>query len=210
MTSSERFPRRAEAARATRRRVLAAATSLFTTQGYGATSIVAIAAAADVAEQTIYAAFGNKRSVLAEALDVAIVGDDEPLTVNERDWMKEVLATTEPADRLRRYAVAVRHIHGRAAAMFHVLEVAADGDPDLQPLRQETLDRRRIGAVTIMGPIAESGGLRPGLDLDHAADVVWTMNSPEVYLNLVEKRRWAPEQYESWLGDALVSLLLTG
>ncbi|MGZ4681516.1 MAG: TetR/AcrR family transcriptional regulator [Acidimicrobiales bacterium] len=54
-----------------------AATSLFEERGYAATPIVAIAEAADVAEQTVYAAFGNKRTLLAQAVDQAIAGDDE-------------------------------------------------------------------------------------------------------------------------------------
>ncbi|HEY5247660.1 MAG TPA: helix-turn-helix domain-containing protein, partial [Dermatophilaceae bacterium] len=134
MDGTERFPRRAEAARATRRRVVAAAAALFEQRGYAATSIVAIAEAADVAEQTVYAAFGNKRTLLAEAVDQAIAGDDEPIAVNDRDWMQPVWNAPDPASRLRAYAAAVVFIHERAARIFRVLEVAAPGTPELDDL----------------------------------------------------------------------------
>ena len=41
---------------------------LFIRDGYTATAIAAIAAAADVAVQTVYAVFGTKRAILAELL----------------------------------------------------------------------------------------------------------------------------------------------
>ena len=71
--------RRQAQARATRLRIIEAATDLFVTHGYAATSIAAIADAADVAPQTIYAAFGTKAGLLGAAVDVAMAGDDEPI-----------------------------------------------------------------------------------------------------------------------------------
>ena len=66
----------------------------------------------------MYAAFGNKRTVLLAALDLAIAGDDRPIAVNDRDWMREVWEAPDPATRLRGYARAVRRIHDGAARMF--------------------------------------------------------------------------------------------
>jgi len=208
MNSSERFPRRATAARATRRRVIVTASALFEERGYTATSIMAIAEAAGVAEQTIYAAFGNKRTLLAEAVDQAIAGDDERVVVNDRDWMRAVLDDPNATSALRDYGRAVSKIHERAARIFHVLEVAAAGTPELRELAQETLDRRRTGAAAVIGPMAERGDLRRDLKLDEAIDVVWAMNGPDMYLNLVDKRHWTCERYGAWLGDAFVALLL--
>ena len=208
MPGQERFPRRAEAARATRRKVVVTALALFEERGYRSTSIVAIAAGAGVAEQTVYAAFGNKRTILAEVIDQAIVGDDEPVAVNDRDWMRAVFEAPDPAARLRAYAVAVRQIHARAARIFRVLEVAAVDTPELAPLWQETADRRRRGALTVLGPLAEGGALGDGLDLEAAADVLWVMTAPEVYLNLVQHRGWDPDRFAAWLGESLGSMLL--
>ena len=69
---------RAEQARATRRRIIAAAAAQFVAHGYGATLLDQVAEQAGVAVQTVYFHFGNKRTLLKEALDLAAAGDDAP------------------------------------------------------------------------------------------------------------------------------------
>ena len=59
-TRSYRSPRRQEQAAATRRSVLRAARDLFTRDGYAATTVTAIAAAAGVSLDTVYASVGRK------------------------------------------------------------------------------------------------------------------------------------------------------
>ena len=53
--------------------------------GYGATTLQGIADRASVSVATVYAAFGNKRTVLKELVDVSIAGDDEPVAIADRD-----------------------------------------------------------------------------------------------------------------------------
>lgn len=208
VSATERYPRRAEQARTTKRRVVAAATRLFLERGYASTSMTAIAAAADVADQTVYAAFGTKRAILSAAIDQAIAGDDRPVVVNDRDWMRVVLESTDPRVRLEAYAKAVRRIHDGAAGMFEVLAVAATVEPELGAMWAEARRRRRVGVTGVVSPIADGGGLRDGLDLDGAIDIVWSLNGHEVYLNLVARCDWSPERYETWLGATFVELLL--
>lgn len=204
----ERFPRRAARARETRRRVCTAAARLFVERGYGATSIAALAEAADVAEQTVYAAFGTKRAVLLDALDQAIAGDDRPIAVNDRDWMQDVWDAPDPATRLRAYARAVRRIHDGAARMFRVLEQAATTEPELVDAFAEAMRRRRVGVTGVVGPIGDGGGLAAGITTESAIDVTWTLNGHEVYLDLVDRCGWTSDAYADWLGNALVALLL--
>ena len=64
-TNTERFPRRAERARQTRQRVVAAAIDCFVESGYPATTMADIADRAGVAVQTTYASFKTKRAILA-------------------------------------------------------------------------------------------------------------------------------------------------
>ncbi len=208
MVESDRFPRRAARARETRRRVCRAATELFVERGYAATSVAAIAAAADVAEQTVYAAFGTKRAVLLDALDMAIAGDDRPIAVNDRDWMSDVWQAPDPASRLRAYAQAVRRIHDGAARMFRALELAVAADPELREAYEEAMRRRRTGVTGVVGPIGDAGQLAPGLTTGDAIDIVWSLNGHEVYSNLVDGCGWTPTRYAAWLGDTLVAVLL--
>ncbi|WP_242419577.1 TetR/AcrR family transcriptional regulator, partial [Frankia sp. CpI1-P] len=89
-------PSRAEKTRLTRRRIIAAAADLFLDQGYGATTLDQVAARAGVAVQTVYFHFGNKATLLKEALDVAAVGDDEPVALLDRPWLEELTAEPDP------------------------------------------------------------------------------------------------------------------
>ncbi|HEX6419601.1 MAG TPA: helix-turn-helix domain-containing protein, partial [Acidimicrobiales bacterium] len=98
--------RREQRARATRQRIVAAATALFGERGYAATTVGAIAGEAGVAPATVYQAFGTKSAILKRALDEAIVGDAEPLPLLERDW---VAAARREPDARRRLAIVVGH-----------------------------------------------------------------------------------------------------
>src|SRR3712207_4891753 len=87
---------RVEQARATRRRIIAAAAAQFVAHGYGATLLDQVAEQAGVAVQTVYFHFGNKRTLLKEALDLAAAGDDDPVPLMERPWVKEIQQETDP------------------------------------------------------------------------------------------------------------------
>src|SRR3954463_5924011 len=76
-------PRRRASAADTRLAVIAAATKLFTERGW-ATSVRDIAREAGVAVETVYSVVGSKRELLKIAMDVALVGDDEPIALAER------------------------------------------------------------------------------------------------------------------------------
>jgi AcrR family transcriptional regulator len=206
-TASERFPRRAERARQTRQHVLGAAIDCFVESGYPATTMAGIAERAGVAVQTLYASFKTKRAILAQAIDVAIAGDDEAVPVNDRPWMQPVWqATTGPAT-VRAYAGAVRLIQDRTAHLFRALDVAAASEPELHELWSTARERRRMGATGVVRTAAERTPLAAGIDLDRAIDIVWTLNGHDVYLTLVDGCGWSPFAYEAWLGDSLSTML---
>src|SRR4051812_50230327 len=77
-------PARRDRARRTRRAVLDAARELFVARGYAATSIRGVAAAAGVSVATVEQAFGTKRALLKEVVDVTRAGDDEPVAMLDR------------------------------------------------------------------------------------------------------------------------------
>jgi hypothetical protein len=60
----------------------------------------------------------------------------------------------------------------------------------------------------IVESIHRAGGLRPGLGVTHAADILWTLNHPDVWKLLVEKRGWPPRSYETWLAESSCAQLL--
>ena len=52
-----------------------------------------------------------------------------------------------------------------------------------------------------------AGGLRPGLDLATAADVLYAIGSPETYRHLVVDRGWTGPHFERWYAETLERLL---
>ena len=43
--------------------------------------------------------------------------------------------------------------------------------------------------------------------LTEIRDIIWTMNSPQLYGLLVVQRGWSPERYGAWIARALVVLV---
>ena len=199
---------RHERARLTRRKIVVAAIELFIADGYGATSITAIAHKAGVAVQTVYATFANKRTILAAALDQSIAGDDAAVVVNDRDWMHEVFHAATAARRLIAYAAAVRRIMSSAGDMFMVVTTAAKVDADIVELAAITEARRRTGATSVMNAVVEVGHLRPGLTVEQAVDVLTMLNSPATFHHLVRNCGWTLDAYQTWLADTMKRDLL--
>jgi len=52
------------------------------------------------------------------------------------------------------------------------------------------------------------GALRPGLSVEKARDILWTVNSYAVYDLLVVQRGWPPERYRDWIVATNVHALL--
>ncbi len=169
--------------------------------------MTAIADGAGVAVQTLYASFKTKRAILAAAIDVAIAGDDEPVPVNDRPWMRPVWEATDGPSTMRAYAAAVRVIQARTAALFRALDIAAAAEPELEDLQRQSGERRRLGATGVVRTAAERSPLAAGLTVERAIDVVWAMNGHDLFHLLVDRCRWTLDEYEVWLGDGWVDLL---
>lgn len=200
---------RSARARATRGRIIAAATELFTTAGYTTTSVEAIAAAAGVGVQTVYYAFRTKRAILVTALDQVIAGDDEPVPTLERPWATEALETPDPVDQLRRQVAGAADIYARAAALLDTVRSAAATDPDLAEVWKANIDQRHTVQHAFAAALARKTTLRAGITIEQAADIALAVLSPETYHLLVTHRNWTPEQWRHWALDGLVRQLTT-
>jgi AcrR family transcriptional regulator len=195
-------------AQSTREAVIAAAGRLFAEQGYAATSIVDIAAAAGVSRATVFTSVGGKPTLLKTALDVAIVGDDEPVSLPERPRSKAIRAERDPRKYLALYAEMVTEMDGRLAGIHEALRGAAGVDPDARALWESQLAQHRQGAANVIADLARKGGLRKGLDPVAAADIVWLLG-PGTYYMLVHRRGWSPERFQAWLTETFISQLMS-
>jgi hypothetical protein len=56
--------------------------------------------------------------------------------------------------------------------------------------------------------LADGGHLRAGITAEHAGEIMWTYSSPELYELLVIGRRWPPQEYGTFIADAMIAALL--
>jgi AcrR family transcriptional regulator len=201
-------PRRRAQADATRRDIVAAAQRLFERQGYGATTMAAIAAEAGVALKTVYLAFETKAGVLREVWNTRLRGDDDQRPVEEQAWYREVMEETDPDRRLLLNARNSAAGKRRAGAIAEAIREAAPTDADIGALWERIQGEYHANQRSIVARLAERGELRPGLDLDRAADILWAINHPNTWQLLVAERGWSPEEYERWTGEAARTQLL--
>ncbi len=194
--------------RETRLRILEAARRLFLAQGYVATTITAIAREAGVATQTVYVSFGNKRSILTSLMDLSIGGDDQPVGVLDRAAPQQMRHTPDQRRQLEMMAHGVREIMERASPIFDVMRSAAAADPEIATLYRQLQEERLHNMARVVAWVAEKGSLRSGLTVAGGADIVWTLTSADVHRLLTVDRGWTGEQYQRWLGDTLITLLL--
>lgn len=203
MANVKRVSKRTEKARETRRKILAAARELFVERGYGATSLQDVADRAGVAVQTIYFVFGNKRSVLKELADVTIAGDDEPVATMDRQWFKDALAAPTAEDHLRRHVHGARLILDRYAPMAKVITAAAATDLEVADLWHYEEDPRYVVQSAAARSLVRKPGARDGVTARHAADLLFGLLSPALYLVFVEERGWSPKRWEDWVYQTL-------
>jgi len=200
--------RRERKALATRRRVLDAAETLFVHDGYAATTITAIAEAADVAVPTVYAVFGTKRAILTELLDVRIVGDDDQAPLRDREDWRAMERETDPRGQLARLAAISTRISNRISALYEVMAAAAGSDPEIAAMYRERQQARHADQQVLARSLARRGALRSGLREARATDIIWALANPRTHHSLVAERRWSADEYQRWLADLLASALL--
>jgi AcrR family transcriptional regulator len=201
-------PRRREQAAATRRQILAAAQRLFERQGYAATTMAAIAAEAGVALKTVYVAFETKSGLLRALWHLLLRGDEEDAPVGERRWYRDVLEEPDPERQLRLMARNSRAVKERAGALMGVIRSAASADPDAAELWARIQADFHDNQRAIVETLHARKALRRGLTVARAADVLWTLNHPDLWLLLVGERGWTPAEWERWFAEAVRSQLL--
>ena len=200
--------RRREQAAATRREILEVAQRLFERDGYGATTMAAIAAEAGVALKTVYLAFETKSGLLRALWHLRLRGDEDEAPVGRRQWFRDVIDEPDPARRLRLNARNSRAVKLRAANLMRVMRDAAGADRDIAALWQRIQDDFYDNQRAIVDALDANGALAPGLDAARAADVLWTLNHPDLWHLLVGERGWTPDAYEQWFADTACAQLL--
>jgi AcrR family transcriptional regulator len=202
--------RRREQAAQTRQEILGAAGKLFRTQGYSGTSMVRVAAEAGVVVETIYRTFGSKAGLFRAVMEAVVAGGSArgDVPVEQRPAIQAVIDEPDPRRQVALYVATQPGIHRRAGPLLRALRDGMASDRELRAVWDEMEAWRLDGQGRFVAMLANKAALRPGLPVERARDVVWTLCSLAVHDLLVVDRGWTAERYEEWLTDALTSELL--
>ena len=201
-------PRRRDQAEATRQSILAAAQRLFERDGYPGTTIAAIAADAGVSTKTVYLAFESKSGLLRAVWHLLLRGDPGDAPMSQRPFYKELLAEPDAERQLMILARNSRQVKERSGRLLAVIRSAAHIDADSAELWARIQTEFYEMQPPIIDSLRRKKTLRAGLDPVRAADLLWTLNHPEVWLLLVHERGWTPAEWEEWFAGAAKSQLL--
>jgi AcrR family transcriptional regulator len=201
-------PVRDEAAKRTRRAIVASAGEMFLERGYAASSVTDIARAAGVARPTVLTVFGTKAALLKAVVDVAMAGDDDPIPVAAHDWFQPVFAAKGPGECLAAYAHACLLIARRSSAVVEVVRRASDESAEVEALWGQLQANRRRGAASIVTHLKKLGPLAPDLTAQRATDLLWFLNDQAHYRSFVSVCGWSEKAYEAWLVRQMHAALL--
>ena len=195
--------RQAQAER-TRELLLDAARGLLLTDGYAATTMARVARACDVSVESVYKRFGGKPGLVRAVVDKALAGEGR----TPAEQRSDALSATDPELLLRGWAQLTAEVAPRVAPILLLVRAAASHDQELFELAGELDQTRRRRMTDNAGRLAAAGQLRPGLTVEHAADVLWAYSSPELYDLLVLRSSWELPRYARFVEDGLRAHLL--
>jgi AcrR family transcriptional regulator len=198
---------RRERTLATRRRMVGAAYRLFCEKGYVATTMEAIAREADVAVPTLYFTFRTKGAILGEALGAAVMGFDEPVGPEDSAWYGEFQAEPDARRALRILVENSTPILRRVGPLMAATYAAA-GDPEVASVYGLGEERREEGYRAIVQMLVRKGGLRPGITVARATDILLVLLGPQLFDALANGRRWSVAECNRWLVEVLSQQLL--
>ncbi|HEY1487863.1 MAG TPA: helix-turn-helix domain-containing protein [Micromonosporaceae bacterium] len=204
--SRRRRERAQEERRATRNRVLEAATRLFVANGYTGTTMADIAREAGVAMQSVYAAGRSKADLLHEAVDRAVAGDDQGILVQDRPTFTAIAAEPDPVRQLHLLADLICGIQARSAPIQAAYRQAAAIDSTVAA-SVEAAHRRRLEAFGAAIRMLPADRLR--YSPQECVDTIWAVASSEVFLLLLNVRGWTWDDIRPWLARTFIDILLT-
>jgi AcrR family transcriptional regulator len=187
----------------TRDRVMAAALRLMSERGYSGTTVADIAAAADVAVDTIYKAFGSKLGVIQALMDAA--GPDAAIAAMRVRWDA---AQGRPADQLAAYVHGIGGFWARNEGLVSIL-VHGTGDAELAALWAGRGRARRELVASLLGTWP-AGSRRRDVSASTAIDLVWAMTSNEAFHALAVESGWGLARWEREVSRALARSVLIG
>lgn len=192
----------------TRGAIVAAARQLFVANGWQGTTIAAVARAAGVSAESVYAVFGSKSALLLGVVQSAVRRGDPATPLVEQEGPRAVAAARDQAEMLGLFARDIAQVLLAVADIVAVLRVAAQADPEVAKVYDAIHAGRRENLALVARALAGKGPLRDEMSEAAALAQIWRLASPELFLMLTRIEGLTTEQYAAWLEHTLGQLLL--
>lgn len=177
MTRAYRLGRRAEQQAATRARIVDAARDLYVQRGFAATSMSAVAAAADVAPNTV-------RNHFAMPADLALAVGESVLTGLDLPRPEILAGSTSLVDRLERLAAELAALFRRGEPWWLLVQREPELGTLWAPLEAVYEERLQMLIQAALGPLADDAS---------AVAVVATTIGPATFFGLQQRGLSADE-----------------
>ena len=132
-------------------------------------------------------------------VDVAIVGDTEPLDMLGREGMQTALTAPTAAERIAAGAAVGRQIMKRTGALFAVAQQAAALEPQIAGFWQQGREQARRAHALFWTRMADDGLLNPAVDLTWLIETTSLLAAGETYLLITRTVGWDLDAYQDWL-----------
>lgn len=198
--------RRREQAEETRRRIIAAAHDLFVSDGYGRTTMAAVARQAGVSVETVYSAFRNKPTLLRQVWFVSFRGDEQDLRLLDRPEIQALFDEPDLPTRLRQQAVTYTEVFRRFVPLHRALEGAAASEPAAAAMVAE-FDERRFEVCTRYAKAAAKTG-QLAVSQAECRDLLYATMDGFLWHRLVAERGWSDKRFAGFLAELWLSALV--
>ncbi len=188
-----------------RNRVIEAATNLFISKGYTATTMADIARDAGVAMQSVYAAGRSKGDLLRAAVERAVAGDDQEVMMHDRPVVTQMAEEPDPVRQVEICVGIICDVQERSEPIQMAFRQAAAVDAKVAAAVEIAHRQRRETFGRVIGLIPPNRLRHPATE---CADTAWAVASTETLLLLRNVLGWSWPQVHAWLGRTLKELLL--
>jgi AcrR family transcriptional regulator len=168
-----------------------AASGLFASVGYAATTMDAVASSSGMSVQSVYFTFHTKANLLLAALDRAAPQPSPRITETDPDRALVILVED-----------AVRSLEATGPLAL-AAAAAAPGDAAVDEVRVRHDRQRAQAALDLVHHLRNRRPLARGVTARRVTDVVYGLLSPQLHSILVRERGWTTKRYAAWSADAI-------
>ena len=186
-------------------RIVDAAAKLFIDNGYHRPHWSRSPTAAGVAVQTVYFHFGNKRTVLKEAVDVAAVGDDDRSPCSTAPWLERSPRPSRTRIADRALDADLREHPDRSHRSCGWSATPPPVDPDMADQWATNQQQTASAFLVLAEQLDGLDALR--VPVQKAVDILCAVSGLELYLQLAG-RGWTPQEWERFVVNFLTHALL--